>query len=151
MSAPSKEGMASSSSLSTVKHSSDGVTQAIFVPFGMKIEFSLQLKIGTTVSSSRKHSTVDTSRLPMTAQGDSTAESFSSFNLLVTTVETPIRNVNVSVFQEVSERYFAKKSLPRSIGTSPGLPCLVVHRGYQCNRHANSMYFLVLQEYRENV
>ncbi|KAK3915958.1 Delta-aminolevulinic acid dehydratase [Frankliniella fusca] len=57
--------------------------------------------------------------LPSTTQGDSTADS-SSLTLLVTIVETPTRKVKVSVFHDVSARYFAKKSFPSSIGTSPG-------------------------------
>ncbi|KAK3920186.1 Transducin beta-like protein 3 [Frankliniella fusca] len=52
---------------------------AIFVPFGIWIGYSLQLKIGTSVCSSIRHSMDDTSRLPSTTQGDSTAGLFAMF------------------------------------------------------------------------
>ncbi|KAK3909067.1 WD repeat and HMG-box DNA-binding protein 1 [Frankliniella fusca] len=140
MSAPSRDGMGSSPPSSTRRQFSEdkfsmpssvkilfptanaislGVMYAIFVPFGILIGYSLQLKIGTLVFSSIRHSMDDTSRLPSTTQGDSTADS-SSLTLLVTIVETPTRKVKVSVFHDVSARYFAKKSFPSSIGTSPG-------------------------------
>ncbi|KAK3910734.1 3-isopropylmalate dehydratase small subunit [Frankliniella fusca] len=69
-SAPSSDGMESSVDLSAVKQSTLGKIVPSLVPFGISIGVSPQLKIGSDVSETIRHSIADTSALFRTAVGE---------------------------------------------------------------------------------